>query len=47
VPIDEVPRNAIGKVSRALLRRWIDAHFDLIERPRPALHPKQSGAGGG
>lgn len=47
VAIDEVPRNAIGKVSRALLRRWIDAHFDLIERPRPALHPKQSGAGGG
>lgn len=38
--IDELPRNSIGKISRALLRRWIGETFDLTERPRPALHAK-------
>jgi acyl-CoA synthetase (AMP-forming)/AMP-acid ligase II len=37
VAIDELPRNAIGKLSRAELRRRLAELYDLIETPQPAL----------
>lgn len=43
VTIDELPRNSIGKIARAQLRRWIGAHYDLVEQPRPQLRPRLAG----
>ncbi|TNM60147.1 class I adenylate-forming enzyme family protein [Aliirhizobium smilacinae] len=40
VAIDEIPRNAIGKISRAHLRRWLSETYDLVERPHPAFVAK-------
>jgi len=44
--IATLPRNAIGKIARAQLRRWLAEEFDLVERPRPAFIPKNRGTGG-
>lgn len=38
--IETLPRNAIGKISRAHLRRWLAETQDLVEKPRPLLAPK-------
>lgn len=35
--IDSIPRNSIGKISRAHLRRWLADRYHLTERPRPEL----------
>ncbi len=40
VAIDEVPRNAIGKISRAHLRRWLNETYELVEKPHPAFVAK-------
>jgi len=40
VAIDELPRNAIGKISRAHLRRWLQETYELVERPHPAFVAK-------
>lgn len=40
VAIDEVPRNAIGKISRAHLRRWLNETYDLVEKPHPTFVAK-------
>ena len=48
VEIDEIPRNSIGKISRAQLRQWLVENFDLIEKPHPAFVAKtktQRGSG--
>ncbi|RDW14681.1 class I adenylate-forming enzyme family protein [Paracoccus thiocyanatus] len=44
VAMGELPRNSIGKIARAQLRRWIGAHYDLVEQPRPQLRPRHAGA---
>lgn len=40
VSIDTFPVNSIGKISRTLLRHWLNDQFELIEKPRPVLIPK-------
>lgn len=37
VAVDELPRNAIGKLSRAELRRQLADRYDLVETPQPSL----------
>ncbi len=39
--IDEIPRNSIGKISRAQLRHWLSQNFDLVEKPHPFFIPKR------
>ena len=43
VEIDDIPRNSIGKISRAQLREWISENFDLVEKPQPAFVAKTTG----
>lgn len=45
--IDCLPRNAIGKIARVQLRRWLAENHDFIEKPRPAFVPKAASPGGG
>ncbi|MGH6861318.1 MAG: class I adenylate-forming enzyme family protein, partial [Phyllobacterium sp.] len=42
VTIDELPRNAIGKISRVQLRRWLTETYDLVEKPNPAFVEKDA-----
>ncbi|WP_312529332.1 class I adenylate-forming enzyme family protein [Paracoccus sp. (in: a-proteobacteria)] len=35
--IDHMPRNSIGKIVRAHLRRWLVDTYELIDSPRPRL----------
>lgn len=42
--VDELPRNAIGKISRAQLRRWLAERYDLVEKPQPAFIEKGGAA---
>lgn len=44
--VDALPRNSIGKISRASLRSKLLEKFDLIERPRPAFIEKQRSGDG-
>lgn len=41
--IDSLPRNAIGKIARAGLRRWLAERYELVEKPRPAFVAKAAG----
>lgn len=43
VAMDELPRNAIGKISRAGLRRWLSDNYELIEKPHPSFSAKNGG----
>lgn len=43
--IDTLPRNSIGKIARAHLRRWLAEKYDLVEKPRPAFVERQNGGG--
>lgn len=42
VSMDELPRNAIGKISRAQLRRSLSEAYELIEKPQPAFVAKSA-----
>lgn len=41
IAIEELPRNATGKIRRAALREYVLERFDLIDGPQPVLQPRK------
>ena len=42
--VAEIPRNAIGKISRVQLKRWLTENYDFVEKPKPVFIAKNNAA---